>query len=119
MKDKVIVFIIGLLVGAILATGGFCIYENIKSSQIEQAIHSRDFKGQMLDKEGLKKEKSQDIKSNRKLDSDNCPSKPNDTNSKSNNATKSSADDQNTSPEKPADDNKPAEENKPTELNNN
>lgn len=118
MKDKVIVFIIGLLVGAILATGGFCIYENIKSSQREQSMNSRDFKGQMSNGENFKNGQPEDMK-NIDKNSDSRPSRPNSSDSKSNNSTNTSSTDQNTPPEKPADDSKPVEENKTTESNNN
>lgn len=40
MKDKILVFIIGLLIGAILATGGFLIYE--KNSTSNTQIQSQD-----------------------------------------------------------------------------
>ncbi|MBO6233695.1 MAG: hypothetical protein J6N78_06570 [Clostridia bacterium] len=46
MKDKIIVFIIGLLVGAIITTGGFLIYEKINSDNIQ--IHTNE-KRQMMD----------------------------------------------------------------------
>ena len=32
MKDKVLTLIIGILIGAILASGGFLIYNNVKSN---------------------------------------------------------------------------------------
>ena len=35
MKDKILVFIIGLLIGAILATGGFLIYEKNSTSNTQ------------------------------------------------------------------------------------
>ena len=36
MKDKIIIFIIGVLVGAVLATGAFLIYTKVNSNNIEQ-----------------------------------------------------------------------------------
>ena len=46
MKDKIIVFIIGLLVGAIITTGGFLIYEKINSDNIQMHTNERR---QMMD----------------------------------------------------------------------
>ena len=46
MKQKILPFIIGLLIGAIIATGGFLIYEKINSDNIQ--IHTNE-KRQMMD----------------------------------------------------------------------
>lgn len=37
MKNKILIFVIGFLVGAILATGGFLIYEKTKKSDTANA----------------------------------------------------------------------------------
>lgn len=44
MKNKILIFIIGLLVGAILATGGFLIYEQSKSSENSE-LNVNNFEG--------------------------------------------------------------------------
>lgn len=49
MKNKVIVFIIGVLVGAILATGGFFIYENYKASDKQFSFDSKDGRPELPD----------------------------------------------------------------------
>ena len=51
MKEKVLTFIIGFLVGAIVATGAFFIYEHIKpkneQNNFEQVRQNGRFNGQM------------------------------------------------------------------------
>lgn len=57
MKNKILVFIIGVLVGAILTTGGFYIYESINSSDEQNITNSRedrDGRPQMPDGEDFK-----------------------------------------------------------------
>lgn len=54
MKNKALIFIIGLLVGAILTTGGFFIYENSKSAEKQNITNSRDERPQMPDGEDFK-----------------------------------------------------------------
>lgn len=47
MKDKILPFIIGLLIGAILATGAFYIYENSKASNGAKTVNSQEDRRQM------------------------------------------------------------------------
>lgn len=44
MKDKVLTLIIGILIGAILATAGFYIYTKITSNSEPQGIPTGDFR---------------------------------------------------------------------------
>ena len=46
MKEKIIIFIIGLLAGAVLATGGFLIYTKTNNNSADtNKIHERSEKG--------------------------------------------------------------------------
>ena len=51
MKNKILPFIIGVLIGAILATGGFFIYENAKGTD-NQVVNSFENRRQMKGQEG-------------------------------------------------------------------
>lgn len=50
MKDKILMFIIGFLVGAIIVTGGFLIYEKTKKSDDNK--FPRDNMPQMMERNG-------------------------------------------------------------------
>ena len=39
MKDKILIFVIGFLVGAIIATGGFIIFEKTRKTEIGNLQH--------------------------------------------------------------------------------
>ncbi len=47
MKDKILLFIIGVLVGALISTGGFLIYTNVTKSDTctNQPMQMRDENG--------------------------------------------------------------------------
>ena len=54
MKDKIIIFIIGILIGSIIAAGGYCIYiktstNDIDKFQINGRQQSQSFNGNMPD----------------------------------------------------------------------
>lgn len=85
MKNKILVFIIGVLVGAILATGAFFIYENAKGNNRREMGTSQG-RPQMQDGSNFKGGTRPDRKN-------------------SSDSSNSSSDNQNTPPEKPADDN--------------
>ena len=38
MKDKILILIIGILIGAILATGGFLIYTKVNNNKIKNSL---------------------------------------------------------------------------------
>ena len=42
MKDKILMFVIGFLVGAIVATGGFVIYEKVKLKTILLKVNFKE-----------------------------------------------------------------------------
>ena len=52
MKDKVLMFIIGFLVGAIITTCGFLIYEKTKSKNSVDNKFPRDNMPQMMERNG-------------------------------------------------------------------
>ena len=47
MKDKIIFLIIGILIGAIITTCGFLIYEKTNTSNM---MHNREMAGEMMDR---------------------------------------------------------------------
>lgn len=105
MKNKILTFIIGLLVGAILATGGFLIYEQSKSSE-DSDTNVNDFEGrpQMPNGENFNGGTPPDMNN---MDSNSIPQRPDGSSSQMPQRSEentSSDNTTNTPPEKPADD---------------
>lgn len=70
MKDKVLIFIIGLLVGSILSTGGFLIYTKLSDSNInnkelllESHKEIQNFQNEQQDRQNIQERED---KSNKK-----------------------------------------------------
>lgn len=104
MKNKILVFIIGVLVGAILATGGFYIYENSKATDEQTKIEDR--RGMKGNFDGQTPPDMQNGGNSTDSSSTSKPTRPNGGKSNtSSDSNSSSTDNQSTPPEKPADDN--------------
>ena len=100
MKNKILPFIIGLLVGAILATGGFYLYENAKSNDTNTInTENRRQMGPRGDFDGETPPDMPDGENSTESNSSTKRTRPDKNNSNS------SSDSENTPPEKPADDN--------------
>lgn len=86
MKNKILPFIIGVLIGAILATGGFFIYENAKGTD-NQAVNSfenkRQMKGQGGDFDGQTPPDMPDGENNSDSNSSTRPTRPDKNNNNS------------------------------------
>lgn len=79
MKDKILIFIIGVLVGAIIATAGFLIYNKVCTNNSGQPeMMQMDSNGQMGQTSGSMEEPPE------KPDGDNSIGKPEESNNNTN-----------------------------------
>ncbi len=99
MKDKIIIFVIGLLVGAIISASGFLIYEKLNNNtNTNQMLTERNF--QMMERHNgeMKEEKFKDRKNDGtrpELPSKKDSTNENDKNSKEQKSTNNSSSDRN------------------------
>lgn len=100
MKDKILTFVIGFLVGAIVATAGFYIYSQLNKNQstlqngipqnMEQSMPNGNFQNMKFDKKGIKKNNEQNTPPELPSDNENMqpqnnpPEMPNNSNTQTN-----------------------------------
>lgn len=104
MKQKILPFIIGLLIGAIIATGGFLIYENVKSGD-KSTVNGMEDMRQMGPKNG-----NFDGQAPKELPEGENATDTNSKKTKQNKKNTESSQNSNTIQEKPADDAKTTDE---------
>lgn len=95
MKDKIFMFIIGLLVGAIIATGAFCIYTKITNTGDTNNPSIQMQGGQPPEMQGNQTGQPPEMPSGQNNESGQPPEKPSGDNNESGQQP----------PEKPSDDN--------------
>ena len=88
MKEKIFVFIIGLLVGAILATGGFYIYQKNNKAEVVSGNSSSENQTKEFDGQGdMEPPELPNGEMPQKPDGEEPPAKPDDNNSSESNST--------------------------------
>ena len=87
MKEKIFVFIIGLLVGAILATGGFYIYQKNNKTEVASDNSSENQTKEFDGRSDMEPPELPEGEMPQKPDGEEPPAKPDDTASETNSIT--------------------------------